>query len=395
MSHAFDRVQGVRADLNRVLLERTQAVDNALLALLTRQHYLQISRQPGTAKSLLVDALHARIMGAKRFKCFFTPATTADELLGPPDLLALADHGKHQRVHARSLAEADFAFLDEIGRGNALVYATLLQLLGEERTVDELGMDAPLRLPLMSVFGASNAHLIGDKTLEALNNRFLLREEIVPLQERVNLITLATKPPRLTDVQATMTLDELRQAQAEAQTVSGTAEVLEASLELREALREASVIVTDRMWTWSFPLMKAHAWLHGESEMTLEDLGVLAAAWWEDPKDKQGVQRAIYAVSNPLQQRALEIEDDAMDLVKNLPHEDDPDFVSAGDSVNVQLRDMQTTLMQAIRQSRARDKRQAVASLQRINSAHQKFGVAYAKRTHLGHIDISAVLTTA
>src|SRR5215831_17913702 len=237
MSPVFDKIQAVRADMNRVLLERQGAIDHALLALLTRQNYLQVGA-PGTAKSMLVDALHLRITGAKRFKRVLNPGTTDSDILGPIDLIAMGDHGRYLRRHARSIVEADIVFLDEIGRANQMVYDLLLQILGEEREVDEIGMDAPLALPILGSFAASNSHLTGNDNLQALNNRFLLREEIAPLTERASLIRLATDRPSIKDVQATITLDELRQAQGEAQTVQGTEEVLSAALELKEQLHQ-------------------------------------------------------------------------------------------------------------------------------------------------------------
>src|SRR5262249_18831242 len=129
MSPVADKVQAVRADMQRVLLEREGAIDNALLALLTRQNYLQVG-SPGTAKSMLVDALHLRITGARRFKRVLNPGTTDSDILGPQDLIQMADHGRYVRRHARSIVEADIVFLDEIGRANQLVYDLLLQILG-------------------------------------------------------------------------------------------------------------------------------------------------------------------------------------------------------------------------------------------------------------------------
>jgi MoxR-like ATPase len=392
MTSAYDKMQGVRTDMNRVLLERQGPIDNAMLALLTRQHYLQVSREPGTAKTMLANALTARIVGAKYFEVCFNPGTTADELLGPVDLLAYADQGKRQRVMARSLAEADIAFLDEIGRGNDLVYPVLLPLMGDKRTVNELGLDAPLTIPLVSLFAASNTHLSGQQRLEALNNRFLLRDEILPIQERASLIALATNPPKLSDVQATMTLDDLRQAQGEAQMVRGDNEVLDAALTLKEQLLGEGVAVTGRMWAWSFPLLKAHAWLHGGDTLTLEDLSALASAWWEDPKDRQLVQRAIYSVAKPLEMRAIETEDAAMALLDGVPDEDDPDFAKIAKTVNVQFRDMLTMLGGLISQSKARDKRRALQSFQRVGQAQKRLAETYARQDGLGEVDLGAIL---
>jgi len=395
MSTAYDKIQAVRADLNRVLLEREQAIDLALLALLTRQNYVQIG-PPGTAKSMLVDALHLRIDGARRFKRVLNPGTTDSDILGPIDLTRLADEGRYVRRHARSIVEADIVFLDEIGRANQMVYDLLLQILGEERCVDEIGMDTPLALPVLGSFAASNSHLTGDDNLQALNDRFLLRQEIAPLADPASLIRLATDRPRLSDVRATITLDELRQAQAEAQQVTLPTSMVEAALALKEALRGEGVLVTDRMFTWSFPLLKAHAYLQGEPHVGLEDLAVLGAAWWVDPHERAVVQRAIFSVATPLQAQALAIEDNAMDLIAHLPNADAHDFLSAAESANAQLLDMVQTLMQAIRGSAARDttRQKAVGSLKRVHAAQTKLAGQLAARMGLGGIDLSGVLAT-
>jgi len=394
MSHAYDKIQAVRADMNRLLLEREQAVDNALLALLTSQHYIQIGGT-GIAKSFLVDCLLARIEGARLFACKCNPGTTDDDLLGPQDMLAYADQGKRLRCHAQSAVEGDVLWLDEIGRANMLVYDILVALLGGERQIKETGMTAPLTLPFISAFAASNSHLIGQWELEALNNRFLLREEIAPITERASFIRLATDPPKVQDIRAKVTLDELRDAQVEAQTVTNSGEVLGAALDLRARLLAEGVQVTPRMWTWSFPLLRAHAWLHGASAMSLEDLGILAHSWWEDPKVRPVVQRAIYAVSNPLDLRALEIEDDAMDALKRIPHQDDPDWLKAAESGHAALKDMVTLLVDEIRASKAREKRQAVRSLVKVDEAQHGLAVQLARRVGslpLPRLNIAAAL---
>src|SRR5262245_6486735 len=94
------KVEALQHDLRRVLLERDQPITNALLALLTRQHHIQYG-PPGSAKSMLIDALHLRITGTRRFRQYLNPGTTAEDLLGPRDLLKQVDEGKYLRRHAR------------------------------------------------------------------------------------------------------------------------------------------------------------------------------------------------------------------------------------------------------------------------------------------------------
>lgn len=109
----LDRVKAVQADMNSVLVERESTVELALIALLSREHLLLLG-PPGVAKSMLIDQLHARITGAKRFKKLLSASAVPDELLGPVDLLEYADNKRWVRHHARSVVEAHLVFLDEV-----------------------------------------------------------------------------------------------------------------------------------------------------------------------------------------------------------------------------------------------------------------------------------------
>ena len=108
-----DQFLAVRDDLRSCLLERESAIDNALLALLSGEHYLQLG-PPGTAKSLLVRAVAARIHGAQYFEKLMTSFTVPEELFGPIDLIGYADRGEYKRLSAGSLSQAHIGFLDEV-----------------------------------------------------------------------------------------------------------------------------------------------------------------------------------------------------------------------------------------------------------------------------------------
>ena len=65
------KVLAVRDDLTNNLIDRAEAIDAAILALLVRAHLLLLG-PPGTAKSLLVREVTSRIVGATYFERLLT-----------------------------------------------------------------------------------------------------------------------------------------------------------------------------------------------------------------------------------------------------------------------------------------------------------------------------------
>ncbi|QDU18975.1 AAA family ATPase [Urbifossiella limnaea] len=106
-----DKFLAARAGLAAALIERDDEVDLVLTALVAREHVLLVG-PPGTAKSLLLDAV-ARWLDGRRFTALLTKFTQPDELFGPVSLAGLKED-RFVRVTTGRLPEADVCFLDEI-----------------------------------------------------------------------------------------------------------------------------------------------------------------------------------------------------------------------------------------------------------------------------------------
>ena len=364
----LDRFLAVQADMNNVLVERASTVELALIALLSREHFLQLG-SPGIGKTMLVDQLHARIAGAKRFKKLLSASTVPDELLGPVDLLEYADHKRWVRHHARSVVEAHLVFLDEVFKSNSVVLNLLLGIMNE-REVDEIGADTVLTVPLISLFGASN-EIPDDSGLRAFEDRFVLREIVQDIGDDSAFVRMLTTPKNMPP-QALLSLQDIYDGQAAVEAVKGTNEVLQGIVTLRHQVSEAGIYVSPRRWFKALTLIKALAWLNGLPETTIEDMTVLANSLWTNPKERGAVERLVYQVACPLYLRALEVEDMAADLMKDLPKEDDPQFHPQLENVLQSQVDMHNTLYDDIQRSHARDKTRAEASLAKIKEYHKK-----------------------
>ena len=361
-----DQCLAVRNDLRSCLLERETAIDNALLALLSGEHYLQLG-PTGTAKSLLVRAVCARIDGAQYFEKLMTSFTVPEELFGPVDLVGYADRGEYKRLGDGSLSQASIVFLDEVYKANSAILNSLLAIMNE-RLLHEVGMP-PQHVPLLSLFAASN-ETPQDASLRALDDRFLLREVVGYVQEDTSFVSLVTAPLDINAVQATITLQEIQQAQQEVQQVKGTPEVLQALLALRQALSAEGIVVSDRKWRQCGKLLKASAWLDGLPEMDIEGMTCLVHALWTDPKERKTVERCVYEVAAPLYLRAVEIEDQAAEVFsKWVPSMFDD--TRQGENILQQLVDAHSLLKEEIGKSRARNTSRALAALAQVETYHK------------------------
>src|SRR5689334_6425387 len=112
-----------RRELSEALIERDAEVDLALTALVANEHALLVGN-PGTAKSLLLDAL-LRWTSGNRFTALLTKFTAPEELFGPISIRGLKED-RYVRVTAGKLPEAHLAFLDEIFKASSAILNTLL-----------------------------------------------------------------------------------------------------------------------------------------------------------------------------------------------------------------------------------------------------------------------------
>ena len=143
-------LQQLRIDMGKAFPERKQVIDGSLCSILAGEHVLLLG-PPGTAKSALVRAIAQAFSGAY-FERLLTKFSTPEELFGPISLKAL-EEDRFARVIQGKLPEAEFAFVDEIFKANSAILNSLLSLINE-RVFHNDG--APIRCPLVTLFGASN-----------------------------------------------------------------------------------------------------------------------------------------------------------------------------------------------------------------------------------------------
>jgi len=310
-----------REELSAALVERDAEIDVVLTALVANEHALLVG-PPGSAKSLLLDAVLAWTGGAK-FSVLLTKFTTPDEVVGPVSLAALKDD-RYRRVTTGKLPEADYAFVDEVFQGSSAILNTLLKILNE-RTYDA-GDGVARRVPLKLCVGASNGWPCPDtgKELAALSDRFLLRAAVAPVRSRAGrerLLWAGDLTPRLS---ATIAPAEVEAARLAAAGLPWTIDAKEALEAVLVDLARSGVRPGDRRQVKTVGVVRAFAYLSGADEVHPEHLEVARHCLWDDPVEQpRQVAEVIARVANPAGMRVgrllLEADDvaagaDARDL---------------------------------------------------------------------------------
>jgi len=291
-----EKFAAMRRDLGTALIERDQEIDLCLSALVAREHVLLVG-PPGTAKSMLSDAI-VRWMDGARFQILLTKYTTPEEVFGPVSLAGLkTDH--YRRITTGKLPEAHVAFIDEIWKASSAILNTTLTVLNE-RLFDNDG--ARVVCPLQLCVAASNEWpgTNGDgKELGALFDRFILRKHVRPIATERGLQRLLWAPVEIT-LSDTITPDEITEAHEEARGLDWTDKARDAFVTILREAKNEGIIPGDRRMQKATTIGQAYAWLNGHTEVQTDDLEILAHVLWDDPAEQPAKLATIVGtIANP------------------------------------------------------------------------------------------------
>src|ERR1035437_9526786 len=209
MTTIHETGEKVAANVERVIIGKTQEVRLTLVALLCRGHLL-IEDVPGTGKTMLAKAV-ARSLGCSFRRIQFTPDLLPSDVTG----LSIFNQKTQEFEFRPGPIMAQVVLADEINRATPKTQSSLLECMEEHQaTID--GTTYPMPDPFLVIATQNPIEYEGTFALpEAQLDRFMLRIRLgYPSQADEQTILDQQKITHpLDDLQEVLSLEELREMQ--------------------------------------------------------------------------------------------------------------------------------------------------------------------------------------
>lgn len=343
----FTKLEEIKNALNAKFFEREEEVEGILVALLSRQHMLMIG-PAGTAKSALSVELAKIVQGTEYFQWLLTRFSTPEEVFGPLSLKDL-EQGVYKRNTATKMPEANLVFLDEIFKANSAILNSLLTLINERLFYNN---GTPVKVPLMSVIGASNEYPDEGEGLEALFDRFLIRFELDYIADETNFVSMM-KGTGQNQVMPSMTMDELVQLQFFTDMVTVPDEVYETLSKIRMELRDEGIRPSDRRFKQSLSVLQAKALINQRQVVIIDDIVILENALWETVDQKDTVSLIVRSHAQDVVTRAIDsIQNEANEVFNSMLKDNSTD---AGMEATQKLKALVADLNKLKKHNQSRD----------------------------------------
>ncbi len=250
--------------LNNHFVERDQEIHGLGLSVLAKTHMLLLG-PPGTAKSQLVIMWSKLIKEANYFQWLLTKYTTPEEIFGPYSLAAL-ERDEYVRKTSHKASEAHFIFYDEVWKANSGVLNANLTLVNERIFYNGA---TPVKVPLLTLVGASNELPEEDDNLDAMLDRFLLKYHVKPIIEEKNFMKMLLT--EVSDIEPIISLGEIQRLQIFTSQVNMPREMLELYTTLRRDFATNGLISSDRTYRNTIDILKAEALIRYTKEFLAGD----------------------------------------------------------------------------------------------------------------------------
>ncbi|MCA9366731.1 AAA family ATPase [Candidatus Kaiserbacteria bacterium] len=306
-----DKFRIAQQEMRSGMVERDDEIDMILLASISKEHGFLFG-DPGIGKSMIADAL-CELFDAEKFQYILNQNTDPDELFGMFSI-SQAKNDRMVRITKGKAPDANILFLDETFKCNSACLNMFLSLLNEGFIFnDGTRQKCPIRLCI----GASNEIPSERKELGALWDRFLFRKYSKPVSSHNGLKRLMFGDVGIKFSQH-ISLAELDKAHEEAMAIPVPDDVIGATLDILQKLRNEGIDPGNRRCRKSVKAVRAAAWLRGASVASNDDLYVLKDILWDFGNDQDKVvNKIVLEVANPMAGRINELRDAAAEIISN------------------------------------------------------------------------------
>jgi len=281
--------------LSKNLVERDDVMKLSLLSMIAKENLILIG-PPGTAKSEISRRLSHVIKDTNYYEYLLTKFTTPEEVFGPLSISELKK-GLFKRNIEGYVPTSNIVFLDEIFKANSAILNSLLTIINEKSFHNG---NQKVKVPLISLIGASNELPIGNSELEALYDRFLVRKYVDYVSdENIDaLFHLSTETFELDD-DLKMTIKELNDISLLASKVEIPLEIIDTikniRLDLKKKFQDNNIeFLSDRRLVRVLKLLKVSAFTNGRKSVDDSDLFLLNHCLWNSPENKDKISKLIY-----------------------------------------------------------------------------------------------------
>ncbi|RIW29354.1 MoxR family ATPase [Bacillus salacetis] len=306
------KLQHVIENIEKVMIGKRSVAELSLVALLANGHVL-LEDVPGVGKTMMVRAL-AKSVGASFKRIQFTP-----DLL-PSDVIGVSIYNpKDSEFHFRpGPIMGNIILADEINRTSPKTQSALLEGM-EEHSVTIDGVTRKLDKPFFVMATQNPIEYEGTYPLpEAQLDRFLLKMKMgyPEMEEEMEILTRAQKRAPIEELEAVITLEELRMIQEEVKEVIMDDTLKKYIVDIAHRTRQHSQVYLGASPRGSIALMRAcqaYAYLNSRDYVIPDDVQYLAPfvfshriilkseAKYEGITAEEVVERVITRIPVPVQ----------------------------------------------------------------------------------------------
>lgn len=282
--------------LNEGIHERDETIAVSFLAALSDQNIFLFG-PPGTAKSLIARRLSHAFETSSYFEYLMHRFSTPEDVFGPVSITELKKDNFLRKTEG-FLPRADFAFLDEIWKSSPAILNTLLTIINEKLFRNGAEVESA---PLKALIAASNETPPPGQGLEALYDRFLVRLDVSPMEEKGNFERLLNAQPTRAKLELPDGLaikhEEWEQWCKDIHAIKLSQETLNVIHDIRLTFEgkgeEIDVYVSDRRWQKAAIFLKAAAFFCERKETNLADTLLLRHCLWTTKENRAEVVKVV------------------------------------------------------------------------------------------------------